>query len=196
MSKTPTPFDAIFAEKEDKEEVWVRAKHKILCNRMLTPDGTMLESRHRHDYVTHLDANGKEYMLDGGLDYLRSSAHGDEKLLTVYQDDPHEVIRLLVKWGTFGKNGDEPYKQIKIADMSTEHLQACLKTQQATMHPAICKVMENELKYRDGELKTNGWNIAKAVIEVEAANTEETIKQKLIEMGWTPPQDDSEYRNE
>jgi hypothetical protein len=142
-------IDELFDEKEEKEEVWVRAKHQILSNRMRTPDGTMLESRHRHDYVTHLDANGKEYMLDGGLDYLRSSANGDEKFLTVYQDDPHEVIRLLVKWGTFGKNGDEPYKQIKIADMSTEHLQACLETQKATMYPAMYSVMQDELEYRD-----------------------------------------------
>ena len=50
----------------------------ILSNRMRTPDGTILESKHRHDYVTHLDANGREYMLDGGLDYVRGSANGDE----------------------------------------------------------------------------------------------------------------------
>jgi hypothetical protein len=148
MSKTPTPFDAIFDEKEDKEEVWVRAKHKILCNRMLTPDGTMLESRHRHDYVTHLDANGKEYMLDGGLDYVRSSANGDEQYLTVYQDDPHVDIRRYVKWGTYGKSGDEPLKYVAIADMSTQHLQACLDTVK-TMRPALRYVMQKELEYRD-----------------------------------------------
>ena len=122
---------------------------EILRNRMRTPDGTILESKHRHDYVTHLDTNGKEYMLDGGLDYVRSSANGDEQVLTVYHDDPHEVLRLLVKWGTFGKNGDEPYKEIKIADMSTEHLQACLDTQQKTMRPAIYKVMQDEVEYRN-----------------------------------------------
>jgi hypothetical protein len=69
---------------------------------MRTPDGTILESKHRHDYVTHLDANGKEYMLDGGLDYVRSSANGDEEFLTICNDDPHEVLRVLVKWGTYG----------------------------------------------------------------------------------------------
>jgi hypothetical protein len=35
----------------------------------------------------------------------------------------------------------------------------------------------------------NGWNTAKTyIIDVEAAKTEEAIQQKLIEMGWTPPQ--------
>ena len=116
---------------------------------MRTPDGTILESRYRHDYVTHTDANGKEYMLDGGLDYVRSSANGDEEMLTVTAKDSHEMIRLLVTWGTYGKNGDETMVHVKIADMSTEHLQACIDTQKATMRPAIYKVMQEELEYRD-----------------------------------------------
>ena len=122
----------------------------ILSNRMKTPDGTILESAFRHDYVTHTDANGKEYMLDGGLDYVRGSANGDEEFLTVYgADDPHEDIRGVVKWGTYGKNGDEPLKYVAVADMSTEHLQACLETQKATMYPAMYSVMQDELEYRD-----------------------------------------------
>jgi len=36
----------------------------------------------------------------------------------------------------------------------------------------------------------NGWNIAKVVSDVEAAKTEAAIRQKLIEMGWTPPLND------
>ena len=39
----------------------------LVRNAMRTPDGTIIRSRHRHDYVTHKDANGSEYMLDGGL---------------------------------------------------------------------------------------------------------------------------------
>ena len=122
---------------------------QLLSSRMRTPDGTILESRYRHDYVTHTDANGKEYMLDGGLDYVRSSANGDEEMLTVTVEDSHEMIRLLVTWGTYGKNGDETMVHVKIADMSTEHLQACIDTQKATMRPAIYKVMQEELEYRD-----------------------------------------------
>ena len=121
----------------------------ILSNRMRTPDGTILESKHRHDYVTHLDANGKEYMLDGGLDYVRSSANGDEKFLTVEYDDPHEVIRDAVKWGTYGKNGDEPLKYVAISDLDPYHLRAILDTQQKTMRPALYKVMQDEVEYRD-----------------------------------------------
>ena len=45
-------YDAIFGKKKEKEE--------ILNSRLRTPDGTILESEHRHDYVTHTDANGKE----------------------------------------------------------------------------------------------------------------------------------------
>ena len=122
---------------------------QILSNRMRTPDGTILESLHRHHYVTHLDANGKEYMLDGGLDYVRSSANGDEQHLTVYHDDPHEVVRNVVKWGTYGKHNDQPLKQVIIADMSTEHLQACLDTQQKNMRPTIYKLMQDEMEYRN-----------------------------------------------
>ncbi len=122
---------------------------EILSSRMRTPDGTILESQHRHDYVTHTDANGKEYMLDGGCEYVKMSANGDEHLLTIYANFPHAFSRLHVKWGTYGKNGDETMVRVKIADMSTGHLQACLDTQKSTMRPAIYKVMQEELEYRD-----------------------------------------------
>lgn len=121
----------------------------IISSKLQTPDGTVLYSQHRHDYVTHTDANGKEYMLDGGCEYIRCSANGDEKLLTVYTDDAHEVIRESAVWGTYGKDGCQPFKYVTVSQMSTEHLQACLDTQKKTMRPAMYKVMQNELEYRD-----------------------------------------------
>jgi len=122
---------------------------EILRNRMRTPDGTMLHSVHRHDYREHQDANGKVYMLDGGLDYVRCSAHGDEELITVTTDDSHSVIREAVTWGTYGKNGDEPFKRVKLANMTDDHIAACIETQMATMLPALYEVMQNELEYRN-----------------------------------------------
>lgn len=62
---------------------------QLLRNRLQSPDGTILESKHRHDYVCHLDKNGKMYFLDGGLDYARCSAHGDENYMQEWSDDPH-----------------------------------------------------------------------------------------------------------
>jgi len=116
---------------------------------MKTPDGTILESINRHDYVTHIDANGKKYMLDGGCDYVRCSANGDEEMLTVTSDDSHEVIREVVKWGTYGKDGDEPLRHVTIADLNPYHLRAILDTQQKNMRPALYKVMRDEVKFRD-----------------------------------------------
>ena len=46
-------------------------RSQIVCNRIITPDGTVLQSHHRHDYVSYIDKNGLEYMVDGGHDYLR-----------------------------------------------------------------------------------------------------------------------------
>jgi len=119
----------------------------ILHNALRTPDGTVIESRYRHDYVTYIDANGKEYMIDGGLDYVRSSAHGDEEYLTVTLDDPHSIVRDIVTWGTRGPNGDQPLTYVKLADMTTDHIEACLETQD-TMYPQIRTAMENELSHR------------------------------------------------
>ena len=120
----------------------------ILSSRMKTPDGTILESLHRHDYVTHIDANGKEYMLDGGCEYVRCSANGDEEMLTVTSDDSHGLIREVVKWGTYGIRGDEPLRYVTIAGLNPYHLRAILDTQQKRMRPALYKVMQDEVKYR------------------------------------------------
>ena len=50
---------------------------KLVYNALQTPDGTIITSRNRHDYEEYIDANGKSYMIDGGLDYVRCSAHGE-----------------------------------------------------------------------------------------------------------------------
>ena len=104
---------------------------KIVANRIRTPDGTILESMHRHDYVTYTDANGKEYMVDGGLDYLRRIVHDDAPAeeLSVYSDAPHVVIREVFKWGTRGKDGKQPLKFVVLKDMTTDHIEAILETQ-------------------------------------------------------------------
>lgn len=120
----------------------------LIRNAIRTPDGTVLESRSRHDYRTHVDANGKTYMIDGGLDYIHCSAHEDQVFVGAYLEDGHEVVREALTWGTYGKNGDEPYRQVKLSEMSNAHIQACLDTQHH-MYRQIRSAMETELEYRE-----------------------------------------------
>ncbi len=119
----------------------------LIRNAIQTPDGTILESHSRHDYKTHTDANGKEYMVDGGRDYVRRSAHGDEIDLCLYDDEPHEVQRRITKWGSYGINGDQPLQFKAVADMDTDHLLAVVENVK-TVAPVIKDCMIQELKYR------------------------------------------------
>jgi hypothetical protein len=139
------------------QETWVTASEqiieKLLSRRLIrnsiqTPDGTILVSRHRHDFVSYTDANGKGYMVDGGLEYLRRSANNDYTSLDLYDDEPHEVQRDVSLWGTYGKNGDQPLSYISVAEMETAHLEAVLRLCNPTT--VIKNCMEKELEMRNG----------------------------------------------
>lgn len=118
----------------------------LILNAIQTPDGTIMYSRTVHDYKTHKDANGKTYMVDGGLEYIRRSAHGDEIDLSLTDDEPHSVQRSVLTWGTYGINGDEPLHRVSIKDMTTGHILAVLDG-----HPpraVLLACMKNELEMR------------------------------------------------
>lgn len=87
------------------------------------PDGHILESLHRHMYVTHTDkTNGKHYMLDGGNDYIRCSINGDEKHIILYSYSPIEQVReKLKRWNNKEK------KWVLLKDISNDWLEAILK---------------------------------------------------------------------
>jgi len=122
---------------------------KLLVNRWQTPDGTILESRHRHDYVEHLDKiTGNWMAIDGGTDYVRTvGTFGDFKDLRIYSDDPHVLIREELTWGTRGVFGDQPVKLVPIMDLSTEHINAILDTQWQ-ISPQLREVFQNEIWFR------------------------------------------------
>ena len=122
---------------------------KLIRNAIQTPDGTIIESTHRHDYVTHTDANGKEYMVDGGLSYIRRSANGDEIDMSLYNDQPHEVQRDVLTWGTYGIDGNQPLQYKTIADMDTGHLEAVVEM--GGVCPVRRKCMQKELEFRNEE---------------------------------------------
>ena len=121
--------------------------NRLLRNAIQTPDGTILESRTRHDYKEYIDAYGCWHMVDGGLDYIRRSDTPATDL-SLTDADPHLVVREKVTWGTYGKEGDQPLSYIAISNMETEHLQAVLDTQKR-MYPQVRDLMQAELEYRN-----------------------------------------------
>jgi hypothetical protein len=100
---------------------------QLVYNAIQTPDGTIIQSKHRHDFVCYDDKNGKKYMIDGGLDYCRRSINGDEISLCLTVLDPIEKIREVFTWG---RNYDADMKRlpqtefILLKDLTDGHLDA------------------------------------------------------------------------
>jgi hypothetical protein len=126
-------------------------KH-LLVNAVVTPDGTRLQSMHRHDYQEHVDANGETYVTDGGMSYLRRSVNKvPAKDASVYSDDPHETIREAFRWGTRGRGGLNPIEWKILSTLEDDHIEAILETQrQLAAH--IIKVFKDEQQFRKNEL--------------------------------------------
>jgi hypothetical protein len=96
----------------------------IVVNSIITPDGTRLYSRHRHDYRGHVDANGRYYAVDGGLDYLkRNYDELDYTEASLFYGDTHSEIRKHFLWGS--SSG----RTTLLKDLTDEHLDAIIRTQ-------------------------------------------------------------------
>lgn len=123
---------------------------KLLLNRIKTPDGTILTSYNRHNYVEYKDTLTKEVlMVDGGTDYLRRNI-GTYEELSVYDDGSHITRRSAVHWGTRGKDGRQPLVYKPLKDLDSDHIEAILKTQHQ-ISDFYREVFMEELKYRFDE---------------------------------------------
>lgn len=122
---------------------------QLLVQSIKTPDGTILTSRHRHDYVTHIDAiSGEMYMVDGGNSYRRGTVNKVPATdLCVYTDDSHEKIREAFTWGSRGKSGNEPLTYITLSSLTADHILAILRTQR--LSEDVEQLFYNELNWRD-----------------------------------------------
>lgn len=124
-------------------------KRFLILNRIRTPDGTVLTSYYTHDYKTYVDKNGYEYMVDGGLSYLRRNECPEpHEELSVYSDAEFEIVRQAFHWGTYGKDGTQPLTHIKLSEMSDSHIDVILKTQK-NISQSIRELFVKELTYRD-----------------------------------------------
>lgn len=122
---------------------------QIIANQVRTPDGTLLRSYYTHDFQEHVDANGEYYFVDGGLDYLRRSINtipADD--CTVTLESPWQEQREAFEWGTYGKDGKQPLKYVKLCDMTSDHIEAILETQKHIPEWMRNMIFKRELQYR------------------------------------------------
>ena len=103
----------------------------VIANVLITPDGTELVSKYRHDYVEYVDDNKKWYFVDGGTDYFRYGEDPESPAAKkqITNESPFSEIRQYFYWGTYGKNGDEPLQWKALKDLNTDHIKAILETQ-------------------------------------------------------------------
>ena len=139
------PNEKRFVDDFDKSQEKFIVYSAIKC-----PDGTVLESKHVHDYVSHTDANGDYYSNDGGQEYFHRTINEiPAEDLSLYSDSPHSIIREVVSRGGRGINGDEPLKYVLLKDIDDSWLKAIIDYEE--LHRPQNKFLEiykNEQKFR------------------------------------------------
>lgn len=122
-----------------------------LYNAIKTPDGTIIESKHRHDFVCHKDKNGLTYCVDGGHDYAkRVFSNMNYEDLSIKDDGKFETRREYLKWGNnydidMNLLPETIWKPIK--DLNTQHIEAILSGNY-TQNEIYLDTFKKELKFR------------------------------------------------
>lgn len=124
---------------------------KIVVNKIKCPDGTVLESISVHDFQHHVQEDGREYFVDGGMAYQRIGYSDEEyENLTLYTDSDHKLIRENFRWGNYFDKDMNPLKTprfILLKDLTDDHLQALLEY---PVDEIFRKIFENEKNFRSG----------------------------------------------
>lgn len=129
----------------------------ILQNAVYVPELGYLRSAHRHDYIT-FEAQGDEFMIDGGNEYLRRNFTSDVDLgfvdYTLTSESTLEEIYDRLLWGTYGKDGKQPLKWLPICELETDHLCAILDhTPHQKLAPCVFDTIRHTLQQR------NAWSL-------------------------------------
>ena len=107
-------------------------RRQLIQNAVFIPEKNLyLKSTHVHDCVIEVLDDGREVMIDGGLEYVRRSVHPAERVidLCLYDDSPFEAIAEGLLWGTYGKGGNQPLRYRPISTLELDHLIAIRDTQ-------------------------------------------------------------------
>lgn len=101
---------------------------KIIQN-AVEADGVIYRSASRHDFVQLPDGR----YIDGGHDYLRRGGYfTEEESLSLTNQSPWKEIHQKLTWGTYGIDGNQPLKWVRIKDMGVSHIQNVLNMFEGT----------------------------------------------------------------
>lgn len=124
----------------------------VLHNSIKCPDGTILVSRSRYNFVEHRQEDGRQYFVDGGLDYQRIGFSDKEFIdLSVHTKDEHLKIREHFEWGNrFDKDMNllPELIYIKLKDITEGHLKALCEYTREGYKSGINKVFMDEVVFR------------------------------------------------
>ena len=143
-------ISSIIRRNKKQSEKCTKENKELVYNAIKTPDGTVLVSRHTHDFKVYEDKNGETYINDGGTDYLKRSVNKEPfEDLALYTSDSIKKIREIADWGTYGKDGVNAILYQKIKDLSNAHLEAILNDCGEDVYKGIIKrELDYRLKYR------------------------------------------------
>lgn len=124
---------------EVSEQIVYNAVICLACNETIV-------SYYGHDYKTCGCEN--QAMVDGGLDYARYGAVDMDKIqkITYTTEGPFDLVREFFAWGSYGKDGRQTRKDIKLKDMSDEHVRAVIVYK--GVRSWVVDLMKKELDYR------------------------------------------------
>lgn len=128
-------------------------KPYILSVKMKCPDGFIMETKHRHDYQTHVcEVTGDIYMLDGGHGYYYRTSHNEvpAEVTVIDTNSPFEEQRQVNFWKSYGKSGEYFPEGIylSLSEMSDDHIDQILHTQSHIRGTDVEVLFLNELGYR------------------------------------------------
>lgn len=131
---------------------------QLLINKIICPDGTELVSNHTHDFVSHVQEDGREYFIDGGLEYQRVGSADNEYVdCTCYVGDPHDKIREHFTWKSYldadGCILDPPIVR-KLKDISDKHLDVLIEFTKEDYPEFINNLFIEERRYRNTNMSS------------------------------------------
>ena len=101
---------------------------ELIASRIKTPDGTILWSRHVHDYVAYQDSKtGEVYILDGGTDYFKTSINVvPAKNVCIFSTAKWKTLRnYIIRYTQLLDKNRQPTGKsgfVRLSNMSDEHL--------------------------------------------------------------------------